>query len=506
MGISVIGGATSGGSTQPLKVALEIGTTGNKTFTLESEMPAGNYTATNTAGTTVFDIYLVDSSGASAGYTSSNKLNATKPFTQVVIFGATNNSVYTLERFESETPETTGDVVAAGPFAISASPLFLPNVNDAITVTGGNFATNVQVAFRGTNNVEYAAKSVTRTSSTSLSAIRPDTFDPAFAPYDLIVSNPGITNPTATNSHILSNTIGVNSVDVNYLVIAGGASGGTSTQPGGGGGGAGGYITSITGELSGGNTAASPMLQLLPGTTYNVTIGAGGAGISSGGAGTSFGTGNNGSASSFHTISTVGGGGGAGGSVSGVANLGNSGGSGGGDSHWNGTSGVTTNGGAGTAGQGFAGGGLANNLSGDRAGGGGGGAGAAAARVTSGGVSTAGGIGLLSTITGTSIRRGGGGGGGGNPTPGAGGDGGGARGGFSEGLPGADANTGGGGGGQTSAGTANRVSGNGGSGVVILRYQNTFTISTVGLTATTATNGSFKITTITAGTGTVSWA
>ena len=65
----------------------------------------------------------------------------------------------------------------------------------------------------------------------------------------------------------------------------------------------------------------------------------------------------------------------------------------------------------------------------------------------------------------------------------------------------ATANTGGGGGGGGSGGS-------GGSGVVILRYPDAYTISNPGggLTFTTATDGSDKVTTFTAGTGNVSFA
>jgi hypothetical protein len=47
----------------------------------------------------------------------------------------------------------------------------------------------------------------------------------------------------------------------------------------------------------------------------------------------------------------------------------------------------------------------------------------------------------------------------------------------------------------------------GGSGVVILRYLTAGGTITIGpgLTGTTATDGSYKVTTITAGTGNVSW-
>ena len=65
---------------------------------------------------------------------------------------------------------------------------------------------------------------------------------------------------------------------------------------------------------------------------------------------------------------------------------------------------------------------------------------------------------------------------------------------------------GGGGGGAGGGGTA--VGGNGGKGLVILRYltsAGTITIG-AGLTGSTATDGSHKVTTITNGTGNVSWA
>jgi hypothetical protein len=64
-------------------------------------------------------------------------------------------------------------------------------------------------------------------------------------------------------------------------------------------------------------------------------------------------------------------------------------------------------------------------------------------------------------------------------------------------------NTGGGGGGCTGSSDAK----NGGSGIVILKYPDTFTITVgPGLTGTTGSpSGGFKVTTITAGTGNVSW-
>jgi hypothetical protein len=65
-------------------------------------------------------------------------------------------------------------------------------------------------------------------------------------------------------------------------------------------------------------------------------------------------------------------------------------------------------------------------------------------------------------------------------------------------------NTGGGGGGNYD--NTPRSGGSGGSGIVILRYSSARTITLgAGLTGSTATDGSDKVTTITSGTGNVSF-
>jgi len=274
------------------------------------------------------------------------------------------------------------------------------------------------------------------------------------------------------------------SVSNEYIVIAGGGGGGGAYYAAGGG--AGGYRSSVTGETSGGGAAAETIWTAITGTSYTVTVGAGGNG---GAGGQNGGQGSNTSisGSGLTTITSLGGGyGGKNGTN------GNSGGSGGGGGGGGGI------GGAGTSGQGYSGGNPSGSVSG-----GGGGAGGAGALT--------GGVGRASSITGSSVFRGGGGGGGGWSGSGnEGGNGGGGRGGdfnVDNDSPGT-ANTGGGGGGAngyyTGGGTAGSA---GGSGVVILRYSSGRTITIgAGLTGTTATSGANKITTITAGTGTVSWA
>jgi hypothetical protein len=267
-------------------------------------------------------------------------------------------------------------------------------------------------------------------------------------------------------------------ISVNYLVIAGGGAGGGGSNGGdqSGGGGAGGYRTSA--GTSGAGSPAESALSLTGGANFTVTVGAGGSGSNP--------VGNSGSDSFFSNVGSTGGGRG-GGQGSNAFD----GGSGGGRGSFN----TNLAGGAGTANQGTSGG--TTNTS--NAGGGGGGAanvGGAGAGNTPGN----GGNGLDSNITGNLVTRGGGGGASGNLLVGNGGTGGG--GGASANTTGTagTANTGGGGGGARGS-----SGGSGGSGIVVLRYPSTFTATIGGgLTATTNTSGSDKITTFNAGTGTVS--
>lgn len=241
---------------------------------------------------------------------------------------------------------------------------------------------------------------------------------------------------------------------VQYLVIAGGGGGGQRYS----GGGAGGYRSSVTGELSGGGLSAESLLTLVPGTSYAVTIGAGGVGGTP--ADPSLAT--NGNNSSFAAITSIGGGRGAiNNSVQYTGETGSSGGSGGGGNGDGYGSGLVS-GGAGTSGQGFAGG-TGWSQSGNNSGGGGGGAGQPGGNATSGSSLVSGGDGVSSSITGAAVVRAGGG----AParqTPSTAGSPGAGGGGFAGGGNGS-ANTGGGGGcGRDSS------AGAGGSGIVIIRY------------------------------------
>jgi hypothetical protein len=246
------------------------------------------------------------------------------------------------------------------------------------------------------------------------------------------------------------------SLTCDYLVVAGGGGGGGQQ---GGGGGAGGLRAFASASFTA--------------TSYAVTIGSGGPG--------GFGNisrGTNGNNSTFNSNSVTGGGGGATNAI--AAGSGGSGGGGGINSSANGSG----NAGSYSPVEGFAGGATS---SGD-GGGGGGGAGAAGVAKNSSGNGRDGGTGVsvynsidFSTwLTAAGISSSGklaGGGGGGTSAPyivGIGGAGGGGTGGNVEqqqplAYQHGQANTGGGAGGGSQF-NANAYGGNGGSGVVIVRY------------------------------------
>ena len=270
----------------------------------------------------------------------------------------------------------------------------------------------------------------------------------------------GATNGWIPTSDEASDLEGLTIYDAEYLAVAGGGSGGSRNS---GGGGAGGFLTNF------GGTAIS--LQV--GTTYTVTVGAGGSQPPTETVG------NDGvnsvlSGAGITTITAIGGGGGGRGST-----VGRDGGSGGGSGCFN----ISASG-SGTADQGNDGGVGDGNRS-PYAAGGGGGASAVGGNGTSGG-GGAGGAGLANSITGSSVTRAGGGGGNAYNSGGAGGAGGG---GAASTMTGdgnaATANTGGGGGGNRAAGDQG---GAGGSGVVILRMLTTDYSGTTTGSPTVSTN------------------
>ena len=276
-------------------------------------------------------------------------------------------------------------------------------------------------------------------------------------------------NPTGSNG-------------VEYMVVAGGGGGGTGCA--GGSGGAGGMrLRTVCGSASPLNNPAPLQVSV---NSFPIVVGAGGSGASSSGPGAPSLGGSSGADSVFSSITSAGGGGGAGGSPQSPAtNAGKNGGAGGGGGHSNG------NGGSGNTppvsppqGNDGAAGAPVND---DKAGGGGG-AGAAASPTAPSNAPTSGGAGsyIPTTFigptapsfgeTGPQGRFFAGGGGGSIRTSPAGPVGIGGLGGGADGVtgpnPGSNASTnmGGGASGGVSGGPT-VGGGNGGSGIVMIRYK-----------------------------------
>ncbi len=345
------------------------------------------------------------------------------------------------------------------PTTASAIDLAKPNTS-YITISGSNFKPSASVFIDNTSG-----SIVTYVDSNKLNV-------------NVISKNEG------TYPIYLMNTDGASAFKINaityitsqdqfqYLVLAGGGGGGIAHA---GGGGAGGFRTGSLG-----------LNRSVP---YTISVGSGGSSSPSRSV-----NGTNGGNSVFASITSTGGGGG--GSEYKPANPGGSGGGGA-------TQGA---GGSGTVSQGNNGG-AGSPTNPPFAGGGGGGAGAIGGSYTPGSGGN-GGNGLISNISSTPIYYAGGGGGGvyggyaGITNRGAGGLGGGGNGNYGNGNGSAgEASRGGGGGG---GGYPNENGYNGGSGIVIVKYLSSRTLTIgVGLTSSTVITGSYKITTFTAGSDTI---
>ena len=264
---------------------------------------------------------------------------------------------------------------------------------------------------------------------------------------------------------------------IDFLVVAGGGSSGRGGSYGdyyGGGGGGGGFRSSTDGR--GGGQSSDTAIIVTSGTNYTVTVGGGGAGV------TSTIAGNNGFDSTFATITSKGGGGGGANDATGDGKDGGSGGGAGGNDDDNyGGHAVTS-----PVVHGYDGGDeVGNGVS--IAGAGGGGAGSAGSDATSLTGAT-GGAAKLSDITGSNVYYAAGGGG-------------------KRGWQGSHGSRGANGTGVDNSGDGGHLtvdSGNGDSGIVVLKYTSNIQLAIgSGLTSSTALVGGYKITTFTAGTGNV---
>jgi hypothetical protein len=196
---SVVGGSSSTGFN------LDIGSSGNTTFVFSEAQPAGGYSITSQLTDATIEFYAIAEDGSLAGYTNTKALTASKDFSKIVVYGATNNDLITFEFKPTTLPTANGDQDSGtAPFITSANLADLPNIDDSVVISGGNFATDVAVTFTGTDNNIIAAKSIVRNNSTEIIVTRPDSLLEDSAPYTVTVTNPNI-----TEAFYVTNTLSV---------------------------------------------------------------------------------------------------------------------------------------------------------------------------------------------------------------------------------------------------------------------------------------------------------
>ena len=209
---------SGGGGAASNDFTINVGTSGHTNVSLTTSFPAGSYICTSSLSDATLDIYFINEDGTSAGYasatTSTTTITATKAFNKVVIYGGANNDTLAFQfKYVFAPTEVTTNFAAAARL-ISTSVGSLPNQDNTTVLTGQNFATDVAVTFTGSDSVARNAKSITRTSSTSLTVTRPDDMPTTYSPYTITVTNPGISAPTSTNAHKLINSITVGAAPV----------------------------------------------------------------------------------------------------------------------------------------------------------------------------------------------------------------------------------------------------------------------------------------------------
>lgn len=205
MAISVFPAA--GGEFVTNDFVVDMNNTSNNVIDLGRAYAAGAYDITLASGDSTFDIYALDADGNSVAYTNNATLVTSAEFTTLVILGVSDSEKITFSFAGASNNATSeGDATNAGAYLENASPTDLPTQDDTTTVTGGNFASDVQIFFEsGATSTE--AKNITRNDSTELIVTRPDALDAGLDPWSLRVVNPGVTEPTGSDAHILFDVI-----------------------------------------------------------------------------------------------------------------------------------------------------------------------------------------------------------------------------------------------------------------------------------------------------------
>lgn len=207
MAISVF--PAGGGEFVTNDFVLDFADSSNNTFTFQRSFSSGAYNFAFAGATPSFDMYLINSDGAAVGYVndSASTIVADEEFETIVILGASSTDVITFSfAGPVSNPTSSGTTTGAGAYLESLNPSDLPNIDDTTSVTGGNFASDVEFYFES-GTVSIAAKQVAIANSTSVIITRPDNLNPDLDPWDVRVENPGVPEPTGTNANILAGTV-----------------------------------------------------------------------------------------------------------------------------------------------------------------------------------------------------------------------------------------------------------------------------------------------------------
>jgi hypothetical protein len=264
-------------------------------------LPAGGQTLIVTgSGFNSNAAIYVDSNTCSTTYVSSSSLSFTSPA----------KSVGTYHLYVYNTDGSAG--VKPNGITFSTAPSWVTS-SGALTQATANSSYSETVSATGDSTITYSLTSGTLPSGLSLNSANGQisgSTTSSTGTSTFTISATDSENQSTSRSFSINVVTGP--VTVEYFMVAGGGAGGAAMNSAGGGGGAGGFVAAN-------NFAATR------GTTYTITIGAGGAG-------TSYATGASPSGSNtvFSTITAYGGGGGGNG-VNGGGNKGANGGSGGGE-------------------------------------------------------------------------------------------------------------------------------------------------------------------------------
>lgn len=192
----------------PDNFVINVGSSTGNTYTLDKEYPAGGYAVSSGTNDVTLDIYLLNSSNTLVGKSSTRGITANYPFSKVIILGQQQNDILTFVYSGSAFSSTvSGNNPTAAAYITSISPTSLPNINDSVAITGGNFANDVLVYFIGSDLNYRLAKSVVKSSTTSIIAVRPNDLPVAYGPYTIYVENVGVPIPVGSNVHKIDNAI-----------------------------------------------------------------------------------------------------------------------------------------------------------------------------------------------------------------------------------------------------------------------------------------------------------